>query len=141
VSLSVSNEALERNPLKDEYVEIAARAEYEAMRASVVDLENTTWDTLPEHEGQLPTPRCKQYYRDHVSTAVEALWRAGKFYEPRRIAEDYVDGLRAEPGWSPGVPNHIHTFGGQYPKAGSNAQTTCDFPGCTMTLGKFTSRA
>lgn len=64
-------------------IEIAARALFEATKTSVVDLADIEWDNMPVSETGLfnedEYPMKNQwFYRREVSTAVEALWRAGR---------------------------------------------------------------
>lgn len=46
------------------------------MKCVVTEMDLLEWDTLPEVDGELPTPRCKAYFREHVAPGVEALARA-----------------------------------------------------------------
>lgn len=64
---------------KREVIDVAARAEFEAYRASgVPELRDLEWETLPDTDGdRTPGPRCKMFWRREVSTAVEALWVRG----------------------------------------------------------------
>jgi hypothetical protein len=59
-------------------IDVAARAVFEVTKDAIEELEQTTWGTLPDVDSPTPSPRCKAHYRDEVSTAVEALWHAGR---------------------------------------------------------------
>jgi hypothetical protein len=100
---------------KAEAIDCAARAEYEATKVSIQELWHTTWETLPDTDGQLPSPRSKAYYREHVSTGVEALARAHLLVATgRRITRELI------------VACIVGTWGPSY--AGSNtkaAQVIC----------------
>jgi hypothetical protein len=73
-------------------IDIAARAEFEAMKCVITELEGVEWEALPETDGMIPTGRSKDYYRSQVSTGVEALWRAGRLAEAADPTEDHPAG-------------------------------------------------
>lgn len=66
--------------------DIAARALFEAFKATIAELDDVGWDTLPDSGVAM---RSKHYYRREVTVAVEALWRAGRLSEepPERFAD------------------------------------------------------
>jgi hypothetical protein len=66
----------ERQAAKAADREIAGRALFESYKAGVEELDDLVWETMPE--GSFMDPRSKEFFRDEVSVAVEALWRAGR---------------------------------------------------------------
>lgn len=70
------------NELKKRAIEVAARAQFEAMKQSIGEMADLEWDRLPDWDGVLPSPRCKGYFRGEVATGVEALARQHFLVDP-----------------------------------------------------------
>lgn len=70
---------LRRSASKAENIELAARANFENHKDSVVDLFEVEWNALPDHTGEDGHPMlCKEWYRKDVTLTIETLHRAGR---------------------------------------------------------------